>query len=162
MTLPASVTITRNKHALEGRAFRLLGTLHRHGHEELLIILEDGTKSLVPASWTDHVGAAAVSAAAATLGTLADLLAASVLARTPFPGREAAEVQAARKPPSKGDDHAACAAESAHRSRSRASAADAGPSLRGGRRGGDPDPGGAHRQGLEDRRPRRDERGEHR
>ena len=106
MTLPKSVTITRRRHALEGRTFRLLGALHRHGHEELLIVLEDGTKSLVPASWTDHVGAAATSAAA-TIGTLADLLAASVLARTPFPGREAAEVQAARKPPRKGDDHAA-------------------------------------------------------
>ena len=31
----------------------LLGWMHRHGSLELLLVLPDGTKSLIPAEWTD-------------------------------------------------------------------------------------------------------------
>ena len=42
---------------------------------ELLLVLPDGSKSLVPAAWTDaEVSGADGAALAATLGSLADLL----------------------------------------------------------------------------------------
>ena len=81
MTLPATVTVTRSKHPLEGRTLRLLGKMRRHGHEELLVVLDDGTKSLLDASWTDCASVEAGPAPTSTLGTLGDLLAASALAR---------------------------------------------------------------------------------
>ncbi len=159
MTLPPTVTVTRSKHPLEGRAFRLLGKMRRHGHVELLVVLDDGSKSLLPASWTDYASAEAGSATTSTLGTLGDLLAASSLARARYPGPGADEVQAAGKPPSKGDDHAACTAESAGSTGPRASTAGAGRAGRGRRRGGDPGLGRAHRQSLPDPLRRHDDDG---
>ncbi len=152
MSLPVTVTVTRAKHPLEGQALRLLGKMRRHGHEELLCVLDDGTKSLVPASWTNYPGAEAAVAPSTTLGTLADLLVASTLARKGFPGPQPTEVQAAGKPPSKEDDHAACTAESADRNGPRASTADPGRAPRARRRRGDASLGDAHSEGLGDRR----------
>jgi len=43
------VTITRPRHPLEGKPLRVLGSLRRHGRLELLVVLPDGSKSLVPA-----------------------------------------------------------------------------------------------------------------
>jgi hypothetical protein len=84
-TLPRMVTITRPRHPLEGRPLRMLGSLRRHGRLELLLVLllvlPDGSKSLIPAAWT-HLGeghGAAGGDATATLGRLGDLLAACVL-----------------------------------------------------------------------------------
>src|SRR5438034_10665947 len=81
---PGMVTITRPRHPLAGEPLRVLGSLRRHGRLELLLVLPDGSKSLVPAAWTslgDEPGAEAGddAAARATLGRLGDLLAACVL-----------------------------------------------------------------------------------
>ena len=158
MTLPATVTVTRSKHPLEGRTFRLLGRMRRHGHVELLVVLDDGTKSLLDASWTDYASAEAGPASTSTLGTLGDLLAASALARARYPRPEAGEVQAAGKPPSKEDDRAACTVESAGSTGPRASTTGAGRAGPRRRRGSNPDPGQAHRQSLTDPPRRHDER----
>src|SRR5579859_7717330 len=90
--------------------------MRRHGEVELLVVLPDGSKRLVPAAWTDLEllpGGTGAGDGLATLGSVADLLGLSVLvcdlsARS-VDGRE----QAARKSPCKEDDHAACPAQSA-------------------------------------------------
>jgi hypothetical protein len=108
-----SVVITRRRHPLEGLALRVLGQMRRHGRLELLLVLPDGSKSLIPAVWTDLCGADGEMGedVAATLGSLADLLVACAVVAA-LSGREP-QGQAARQSPSKEDSRAACAAESA-------------------------------------------------
>ena len=55
---------------------RVLGGMRRHGAVELLLELPDGSKSLVPAAWTDSArpGMRRLGLAWSTLGSLADLL----------------------------------------------------------------------------------------
>ena len=49
--------------------------MRRHGVLELLLVLPDGSKSLIPAAWTDAASVRwTVTPAVATLGSLADLL----------------------------------------------------------------------------------------
>jgi len=72
------VTIVRARHPFEGKSLTVLGTIHRHRRLHLLLILPDGSKSLIPADWTDLPSLAqpqrALSAhTAATLGSLEDL-----------------------------------------------------------------------------------------
>ena len=76
--LPERVTIVRARHPFEGKSFTVLGTIHRHGRLHLLLILPDGSKSLIPADWTDitltvQPHGAVTSNAAATLGSREDL-----------------------------------------------------------------------------------------
>ncbi len=72
---PAAVTIVRARHPLEGQALRLLGWMRRHGQLDLILVLPDGSRSLIPASWTDLDPSAPREAATlATLGSIADLL----------------------------------------------------------------------------------------
>ena len=53
----------------------MLGGMRRHGVVELLLVLPDGSKSLIPAGWTDAAQAGADGGAGmATLGSLTDLL----------------------------------------------------------------------------------------
>jgi Family of unknown function (DUF5372) len=81
---PGMAVITRARHPLEGRELRVLGGMRRHGRLELLVVLPDGSKSLVPAAWTNATagewpGDGQATAAAATVGTTTDLLAACAL-----------------------------------------------------------------------------------
>src|SRR5215207_6606457 len=74
-----SVVVTRRRHPLEGLSLRELGRMRRHGRLELLLVLPDGSKSLIPAAWTDLDRAADstdtdADAVVATLGSQADLL----------------------------------------------------------------------------------------
>jgi hypothetical protein len=46
------VTIQRERHPFEGRSLQLMGTVKRRGTLLLLVVLPDGSRSLVPASWT--------------------------------------------------------------------------------------------------------------
>jgi len=76
------VVVTRRRHPLEGQSLRELGRMRRHGRLELLLVLPDGSKSLIPAGWTDVDRAADstdADAVVATLGSLADLLAGCVV-----------------------------------------------------------------------------------
>src|SRR6266536_2848495 len=67
------------RHPLEGRSLQVLGSMRRHGAAELLVVLPDGSKRLIPAAWTDLEQPADGDDAAATLGSVSDLLHASVL-----------------------------------------------------------------------------------
>src|SRR5437667_10600974 len=51
--LPERVTIVRAGHPFEGKSLAVLRAIHRHGRLYLLLILPDGSKSLIPADWTD-------------------------------------------------------------------------------------------------------------
>jgi hypothetical protein len=50
---PPQVTIVRPRHPFEGKALELLGWLHRRGELLLTLVLPDGTRSLIPAVWTN-------------------------------------------------------------------------------------------------------------
>ena len=53
-TLPGTVVIMRPRHPLAGRELRVLGGMRRHGRLELLLVLPDGSKRLIPAEWTSQ------------------------------------------------------------------------------------------------------------
>ncbi len=68
MSTVTAVTLTRRRHPLEGRSLQVLGSMRRHGAAELLVVLPDGSKRLIPAAWTDLGQPAGGDDAAATLG----------------------------------------------------------------------------------------------
>ena len=47
------MTILRERHPFEGRSLQVMGTTKRGGTLQLLVVLPNGSRSLVPASWTD-------------------------------------------------------------------------------------------------------------
>ena len=65
------MTVTRDRHPLRGCELRVLGRMQRHGAVELLVVLPDGSKTLLPAVFTDAVAAADVLVA--TVGSIEDL-----------------------------------------------------------------------------------------
>src|SRR6266849_5332938 len=72
---PSAVTVVRARHPLEGQALPLLGWMRRHGKLDLILVLPDGSRSLIPAAWTDlDPSAPGEAATLATLGSIADLL----------------------------------------------------------------------------------------
>jgi len=105
------VTVTRRRDPLDGQHLQVLGRLRRHGGLELLVVLPDGSKRLIPAGWTDLEAGSDRGEAAATLASLGDLLAACSLVSA-LSARQQDE-QAARQSPCKEDNRAACAAQSA-------------------------------------------------
>jgi len=120
-----SVVVTRHRHPFEGCSLVVLGQMTRHGALEVLVVLPDGSKTLMPARWTDHDDAGAAQdikgsgiSATATLASIGDLLPAAALVSDlgVRPGDSDAQ-QAAGQPPRKEDDRAACAAESDTRGR---------------------------------------------
>ena len=82
--VPQFVKIIRPHHPFEGQSLEVFGRLHRQGRLRLILVLPDGSRSLVPADWTDLPGRQAVAAGepstqAALFGTVADLLQARTL-----------------------------------------------------------------------------------
>jgi len=67
------VRIVRARHALEGQTLALMGWMRRGGTLELILVLPDGSRSLIPAAWT-NLERRAEPARAGTLGRLDDLL----------------------------------------------------------------------------------------
>lgn len=47
------MTITRKRHAFEGQALAVISTIRRRSINYLVAVLPDGSRSLIPASWTD-------------------------------------------------------------------------------------------------------------
>jgi hypothetical protein len=47
------VTITRARHAFEGQLLTVIGSIRRRGVLLVLAVLPDGSRSLIPADWTD-------------------------------------------------------------------------------------------------------------
>jgi hypothetical protein len=137
------VTITRRKDPLDGQRVRVLGRLRRHGGVEVLVVLPDGSKRMVPQAWTDAQPAGQCDGVA-TLGGLGDLLAACVLVSALSGG---AEGQAARQSPCKEDNHAACPAQSATGAGSGAIPSSVRSPARAADRRGDQAAGRSDRQG---------------
>jgi hypothetical protein len=50
---PETVRIVRARHPLEGRSLELIGWMRRRRRLELILVLGDGSRLLVPAAWTD-------------------------------------------------------------------------------------------------------------
>src|SRR3954452_6749613 len=106
--------MTRSRHPLQGRELRVLGRMRRHGRLELLLVLPDGSKSLIPAEWTDLGHDSDDQAQAGTVGSLTDLLSCHELV-TALTARVAQVIeaqQAARQSSCEEDNRAACAAQS--------------------------------------------------
>jgi hypothetical protein len=75
--IPATVTITRERHAFEGRSLPALSSIRRRGVLLLLVSLPDGSRALIPAKWTDWNEVAASPEEGASpndLGRIDDLL----------------------------------------------------------------------------------------
>jgi Family of unknown function (DUF5372) len=51
-----SVTIVRERHPFEGRSLAVMSAIKGRGTPVLLVVLPDGSRSLIPASWTDWAG----------------------------------------------------------------------------------------------------------
>jgi hypothetical protein len=51
--LPKSVVITRERHPFEGRSLAVIHSIRRRGVRLVLVILPNGTRSLIPVAWTD-------------------------------------------------------------------------------------------------------------
>ena len=153
MSTVTAVTLTRRRHPFEGRSLRVLGSMRRHGAAELLVVLPDGSKRLIPAAWTDLAQPAAAGAgAAATVGSVPDLLELSALVSGLSARPAAGPEQAARKSPCKEDDRAAYPAQSAAGADS---GATPGPDRASSRRAGGSGIGTAgppDREGSRDRR----------
>ena len=64
--------MTRPRHPLVGLLLQVLGRMLRHGAVEFLVVLPDGSKTLMPAGFTDAV--VAVQAGAPTVGSVDDLV----------------------------------------------------------------------------------------
>jgi hypothetical protein len=96
----------------------MLGQMRRHGAVELLVVLPDGSKTLLPRVWTDQEDGVSTGggtpdvSGAATLASTEDLLSAAELVGA-LEIRAASDdaQQAARQPPRKEDDRATCAVE---------------------------------------------------
>jgi hypothetical protein len=106
-----AVMLTRPRHPFEGRLLQVLGSMRRHGEVELLVVLPDGSKRLIPAAWTDLEGTATGAGGPSALGRVTDLQQLSVLVGDLSARAAQRREQAARKSPCKEDDRAACAAQ---------------------------------------------------
>jgi hypothetical protein len=52
------VTILRERHPFEGRSLAVMSAIKRRGTLSLLVVLPDGSRALIPASWTDWTATA--------------------------------------------------------------------------------------------------------
>src|SRR4029077_1936753 len=52
---PDYVTIIRERHAFEGQTLAVISSIKRRGVLLVLVILPNGSRSLIPASWTDWI-----------------------------------------------------------------------------------------------------------
>ena len=73
---PEQVRVIRPRHPLEGQVLAVLGWSHRQGQLRLLLVLPDGSRSLIPASWTDlkTVSDKATTGPQASIASLGQLL----------------------------------------------------------------------------------------
>src|SRR5437899_11605604 len=97
----STVRITRRRDPIEGEQVQVLRRWRRkHGGTDLLVVLPNGRKRLVPQAWTDAdptaAGADVDEAVAATLATVQDLSAAVVIVAA-LSRRAAGEQAADRK-----------------------------------------------------------------
>ena len=77
--VPDQVTVIRKRHAFEGQTLAVISSIKRHGVLLVLVILPNGSRSLIPAAWTDWRNADASLSDddiddTSSLGKLSDLL----------------------------------------------------------------------------------------
>jgi hypothetical protein len=142
--------VTRPRHPLAARRLGVIGAMRRLGRDELLVVLPDGSKTLMPVVWTDRDTTTAnedhaLGQATAILAAPAELLYARGLVASLRAYADAGGGQAARKSPCKEDDRAACAAEFDARTDPGATPGSDRVVARGGGRRRDRDPGPADR-----------------
>ena len=109
------MTVTRPRHPLAGLRLEVIGSMRRRGREEPLVVLPDGSKTLMPADWTDDKPRAPSSPADLGPMTLAgprDLLHACVLVSALSARADQAAQQAASTSPCEEDEDAACSTQS--------------------------------------------------
>src|SRR5712691_9628342 len=69
------VKITRPHHPFEGKSLAIFGTRHQRGRLHLIVVLPDGSRSLIPVEWTDLHGCATGPACdPSVVGSIEDLL----------------------------------------------------------------------------------------
>jgi hypothetical protein len=145
----STVRITRRRDPMEGERVGVLRRWRRkHGGMDLLVVLPNGRKRLVPQAWTDADPAAGTDVdedVAATLATVQDLSAAVVIVSAL--SRRAAGEQAAAQSTCEEDNDAACPAQSAPDRVPDAAAGRAGRASRSRRDRGDHAVGAADREG---------------
>ena len=119
--------ILRERHPFEGRVLQALGVVHRRGVPLLLVVLPDGSRSLIPAGWTDLAAMSIAKPGAATengrlhsLAKLVDFLHArtildALLSRVPSPRPNAATTEESCRATDSGASRAARAAGNAGR-----------------------------------------------
>ena len=121
--VPDSVRVTRAGHPMHGRDLVVWGQLRQRGQLMLVLVLPDGSKKQIPASWTDLGtepglrqacdGTGQAASGGGVLASVGDLLhVREVITGLATRVVEVPE-QAARQPPAKEDDRAAYAAQSA-------------------------------------------------
>ena len=91
------MTIVRRRHPFEGQALQVLGWTHRCSRLHLVLVLPDGTRSLIPAQWTDLRRAPDTQDTethAATLASFTQLMRARVVADALLRRLEASEHEA--------------------------------------------------------------------
>ncbi len=111
----STVRVTRPRHPFEGRPLDVLGSMRRHGEVELLVVLPDGSKRLIPAAWTDLEDPAdggGGDGGPSTLGPVRDLLQLAALVSALSVWNRDDPEQAARQSSCEEDTRAACAAQS--------------------------------------------------
>ena len=145
--LPEKVTVVRCRHPFEGQSLSVLGALHRKGQSLLLLVLPDGSKSLISAAWTDlALPAQPLSTPpAVTLGSLEDLLHARAVIDALL-GRLAPAIREDANSPATKESTLAKNKPKPLRSSPRRDRR-LGKPARGTPSGRDPNPGAAHRPG---------------
>jgi hypothetical protein len=155
--VPDSVRVTRAGHPMQDRELVVWGQLRRRGQLLLVLVLPDGSKKQIPASWTDlgtgpglrQAGHATDQEAAGggVLASVGDLL----HLREVISGLAArigqVPAQAARQSPAKEDNRAAHAAQSAAGPGSGTTSGAGQPAPRDVEVSRDGDPGPADRPG---------------
>jgi hypothetical protein len=68
------VRIVRRRHPFFGKSLYVFGWMRRHGRLDLILVLPDGSRSLIPASWTDFGGEDGGALPVEVLGLLGDLV----------------------------------------------------------------------------------------
>src|SRR5262249_40769871 len=80
---PKQITIVRKHHPFDGRTLETLSWIHRRGVLYANAILPDGTRTMIPATWTNHATKESATAppsqmlenhSTATLASIAELL----------------------------------------------------------------------------------------
>jgi hypothetical protein len=110
------VLVTRPRHPLRGWRLPVIGAMRRLGRDELLVVLPDGSKTLMPAAWTDRDTTTAneghaLDQTTAILAAPAQLLHAHELVASLRVRADAGRGQAARTPPCEEDKRGARPAE---------------------------------------------------